>query len=207
DYHTAPADEFGGYVGWVAHSGTGPIDMIIVNANLPSGETVSFVGPVMSYYEYTTSNFMRLTDDEWKETWQTQSLRPDWTNLYLADNNGEIKTSGAMLITGIEDINDKENILPETHILARNYPNPFNNGTIISFTVPQKLSNSHVELVVYNIQGEAIKKLVDENLPVGNYLSRWEGRNEKNNTVASGVYFYEVKVGNERFVGKMTLMK
>lgn len=207
DYHTAPTDKEGNIVGWVAHSGTGPIDMIIVNANLPNGESVSFVGPVMSYYEYTTNNFMRLTDEEWKETWQSQSLRPDWTNLYLADNNGEIKTSGAMLITGIEDINDKENILPETHILARNYPNPFNNGTIISFIVPQKLSNSHVELIIYNIQGEAIKKLVDETLPGGNYLTRWEGRNEKNNNVASGVYFYEVKVGNERFIGKMNLMK
>lgn len=207
DYHTAPTDEYGAMVGWVAHAGTGPVDMAIITADLPDGKTVSFIGPLMSYYEYTTNGFTRLTDNEWKETWLSQSLRPDWTNIYLADESGEIKTSGAMLVTGIEDENDNEDVLPTSHILAQNYPNPFNNGTIITFIIPQKLSNSFVELSIYNIQGRVIKKLIEENLPGGNYMTRWEGENELNGKVASGVYFYEVKVGNERFVGKMNLLK
>ena len=135
------------------------------------------------------------------------SLRPDWTNLYLTDGDGYIKQAGSSLITGIEDEPGAGNIIPETHIIAGNYPNPFNNGTIISFSVPKKLSNSLTEVTVYDIQGKAVKKIFNKVLPTGNYLARWNGTNEFNNGVASGVYLYEVKIGAERFVRKMNLLK
>ena len=98
DFHTSPTDAFGSPVGWVKHSGTGPFNLMILNADLPVVGKTTFVGPVCSYYEYTTTNFLRLTDDEWKETYLKQSTRPGWVNIYLADSTGNSRGSGSQLM-------------------------------------------------------------------------------------------------------------
>ncbi|MFH1194739.1 MAG: DUF3160 domain-containing protein [bacterium] len=205
DYHTAPTDEFGNFVGWVAHAGTGPVDMAIVAANY-YGRYIAFTGPVMSYDEYTTTNFLRLTDEEWKETYQAMSLRPDFVNLYLADKEGESRGVGTNLLTDIDD-DYNGGLIPQTHLIAANYPNPFNAGTIINYTIPHGIEDYNTQLIIYDIQGQSIKKLVDKELTPGNYLTRWDATNEFNSPVASGIYFYVLKVGAERFTGKMNLMK
>jgi len=207
DYHTAPTDQVGNYVGWVKHAGTGPIDLAIIIAKTPDNKEVAFAGPVSSYYEYTSTNFYRLTDDEWKDEYLVQNgSRPSWVNIYLANDKGTSKGEGLQLLTGVEEQNDEETI-PESHILAQNYPNPFNPSTVIQFTIPQKLSNSRTQLTIYNLQGEVVKELLDEHLTSGTYLTRWNGENQFGNKVASSVYFYEVKSGAGKFVGKMNLMK
>jgi len=89
DYHTTPTDCAGNLMGWISHAGTGPVDLAIITATLPDANTVAFVGPVMSYYEYTTTDFQRLTDEEWENTYLSLATRPDWTNSYLADSSGE----------------------------------------------------------------------------------------------------------------------
>ena len=89
DYHTTPTDCAGGLTGWVLHAGTGPIDLAIVTAQVPEGETTAFVGPVMSCYEYTTTGFQRLTDEEWQNTYLSQAKRPTWVSSYLVDEAGE----------------------------------------------------------------------------------------------------------------------
>jgi len=91
DYHTVPTDGAGNLIGWVSHAGTGPVDLAVVTATLPDANSVAFVGPVMSYYEYTTTDFQRLTDEEWENTYLPQATRPDWTNSYLADSSGQSK--------------------------------------------------------------------------------------------------------------------
>jgi hypothetical protein len=89
DLHTTPTDCVGNATGWVLHAGTGPIDMAIVTVKLPDADTAAFVGPVMSYYEYTTTKFQRLTDEEWQNTYLSLATRPDWVNSYLANDSGE----------------------------------------------------------------------------------------------------------------------
>ncbi|MCB9248139.1 MAG: T9SS type A sorting domain-containing protein [Ignavibacteriales bacterium] len=97
--------------------------------------------------------------------------------------------------------------MPKSFITAQNYPNPFNPSTVISFTVPLNSERANTKLTIYNIQGEVIKELVNENLSPGSYLIRWNGDNKFGNNVSSGVYFYEVRNGTNKFVGKMNLMK
>ena len=207
DYHTAPTDAGGTYVGWVKHAGTGPIDLAILIAKIPGNEETAFVGPVASYYEYTSSNFLRLTDEEWKESYLVnESARPNWVNIYLTDSEGKNKGEGLQLLTGVQNSNSKPAI-PENFISAQNYPNPFNPSTVIQFTIPQNLTNERTKLTVYNIQGEVIKKLLDDKLASGTYLTRWNGQNQFGNQVSSGIYFYEVRIGKNNFVGKMNLLK
>jgi hypothetical protein len=207
DYHTTPTDCFGNIMGWVSHAGTGPVDLAIVTATLPDSQTMAFVGPVMGYYEYTTTNFLRLTDQEWEETYRYSALRPDWVNVYLADSLGESRGAGGTLITGIHDETNPAPQIPATHLIARNYPNPFNASTIISFSIPSGLTNSLTELTVYNIQGQVVKSLLKEKLSSGNYLTKWDGTNNSGEQVASGLYFYALTCGDQKYAGKMVLTK
>lgn len=207
DFHTAPTDASGAMVGWVKHAGTGKIDLIVMNTKLPNGKNVAFVGPVSSFHEYTSTNFYRLTDREWQDQYLLESTRPEWTNKYLADINGDYKTEGLSLITDIDENGNELLTLPRTPLIAQNYPNPFNPSTKISFNIPSRLTNSKAKLVIYDIQGNKIKELLNETLPTGNYLIEWNGTNDKNKKVSSGVYFYEIRVNTARFVGKMNLIK
>lgn len=159
----------------------------------------------MSFHEITTTNFNRLTDEEWEESFLQASTRPDWVNLYLANENGESRGAGATLLT---DIQDNENpFTVNKYLTAINFPNPFNPSTIINFRIPANLTNEFTTLAVYNINGEKVKDLVAENLPSGNYMTRWEGKNNSNNPVSSGVYLFRLICGNSSISGKMILLR
>jgi len=207
DYHTTPTDCAGNLMGWVSHAGTGPVDLAIVTAPMPDGHTTAFVGPVMSYYDYKTTNFLRLTDAEWQETYQASASRPDWVNSYLANSAGESRGFGATLLTALNDSQEEKTQLPSTRIIAQNYPNPFNASTIINFSIPFNMTHSFVELTVYNINGQLIKTLIKTELASGNYLSRWDGTNDSGNSVSSGIYFYKINVAGDQVTGKMILAK
>ena len=206
DIHTTPTDCGGGMIGAISHVGTGSVNIGTVITENHQGDLTAFAGPVMSYYEYRTTNFLRLTDDEWANTYLQSALRPDWVNIYLADTLGNSRGEGATLITSVEN-DGSDLMIPQTEILVSNYPNPFNPTTIIAFTIPYDLTNSLTELKIYDLQGRLIKTLVKEVLPAGNYLSKWDGKNENGNQVASGVYIYNLKVAYRHKSGKMTFLK
>ncbi len=104
DYHTVPYDCVGRPLGWVSHAGTGSPDMIIAIANLPNGQACAFMGPVASYHEYKTSNFLRLTDSEWEASYLDESLRPEWVYGYLADQSGQTKESNLKLFSNLASL-------------------------------------------------------------------------------------------------------
>jgi hypothetical protein len=206
DIHTVPTDCGGGSLGAVVHVGTGLLNLGVFLAEVPGTGTVTFIGPLLSYSEYNTTNFKRLTDQEWQDTYYLSSLRPSWVNIYLADKSGNSKGEGLQLMTSVEK-DDNNNQIPKTMLLAQNYPNPFNMNTIIRFSIPAKLSNQNAKLNVYDINGQLVKQLLNENLPAGNYLTRWDGSNNNGTTVTSGIYFYNLNVGGNQISGKMSLIK
>ena len=97
---------------------------------------------------------------------------------------------------------------PLAFSLDANYPNPFNPETTIRY---QLAEGSRVSLSVYNLLGEEVKRLVDENQPAGAYSVRWDGRDTYGKQVSGGIYIYKIEaVGSlGRFVQsrKMILMK
>jgi len=208
DVHTVPTDCGGNFLGWVKEVGTGPINLGVFTAELPDGKLTAFIGPVSSFYEYTTqNNFQRLTDEEWNDTYLASSLRPSWVNLYLLDNEGNAESEGLNLITAVANPSKTNNGNTGNYLIVRNYPNPFNPTTTISFQVPAKLSNSNVELTIYNIEGRVIKRLLNMNLPSGNYLTGWDATNDAGLKVASGTYICNLKVGIMQKAEKILLLK
>jgi hypothetical protein len=95
--------------------------------------------------------------------------------------------------------------------LEQNYPNPFNPTTKISFTVngSQFMVHrpSHTTLTIYNVLGQKVRTLVDEDRIPVNYQVDWDGKDEKGKEVGSGVYFCKLKVDNFEQTKKMILIR
>ncbi|HEX9750581.1 MAG TPA: FlgD immunoglobulin-like domain containing protein [candidate division Zixibacteria bacterium] len=100
-------------------------------------------------------------------------------------------------------------LVPSSYSLVQNYPNPFNAGTVIRFNVPRSDAGdlTNVKLVVYNVLGQAVRTLVDEQYTPGSHQATWDGTNDHGTTVSSGVYFYRMQAGNFTDTKKMTLLK
>ena len=93
--------------------------------------------------------------------------------------------------------------LPQGFALGPNYPNPFNPSTII----PYRLSaSSPVRLEVFNILGQHMATLVDEEQAAGAYRARWDGTDTSGRAAASGVYFYRLTVAGVHQTGRMVLV-
>jgi hypothetical protein len=97
-----------------------------------------------------------------------------------------------------------QNIRPSTVQLFQNYPNPFNPTTVISW---QLAVGSQVELTIYNLLGQEIRKLVNAKQPAGFHKIEWDGKDDDGREVSSGIYFYMLKAGGRRFVNKMLFKK
>ncbi|MFA7056139.1 MAG: T9SS type A sorting domain-containing protein [Candidatus Cloacimonadales bacterium] len=87
---------------------------------------------------------------------------------------------------------------------ATNYPNPFNPETTISYDVAQKGS---VTVDIYNLKGQKVKSLLNENQEAGKHSIIWQGDNDQGKQVSSGTYFYRIKNAGHEVVKKMLLMK
>jgi hypothetical protein len=90
--------------------------------------------------------------------------------------------------------------------LSQNYPNPFNPTTNIQFSV-DKGQETNVTIEVFNIRGQKVKTLVNENFSSGEHSVVWNGDDENGRSVGSGIYFYRMQTENFTETKKMILMK
>jgi len=126
------------------------------------------------------------------------------SDLFIIDvNTGEgiiIGSVGLQALTGlafaetgvVNDVQEDENnkTVPTDFALSQNYPNPFNPSTSIDFSVP---ANADVTLTIYNLLGQVVTTLVNEEVNAGHYSTVWNGSNDNGFQVSSGVYLYEMK--------------
>jgi glucose/arabinose dehydrogenase len=94
--------------------------------------------------------------------------------------------------------------IPGSFRLDQNYPNPFNPVTTIRFEVSRA---SEIKILVYDILGKAIRTLVDGKLEPGKYSEAWNGRDDNDQPVASGVYFVRMQAGGFFTARKIALVK
>ena len=114
------------------------------------------------------------------------------------DSNDEIHVfSGLEVKTNSVDV-------PRADYLSNNYPNPFNPLTVIEYGIAR---DSNVQLSIYNVAGQLIKTLVDEQQVQNHYSVTWKGKNENNVAVSSGVYFYRLKTNSIDIKKKLILLR
>ena len=86
-----------------------------------------------------------------------------------------------------------------------NQPNPFNPVTNISFSIAEK---GWTKISIFNLKGEKINTIFDSEKEAGKYSVQWNGKNSKNQTVSSGVYFYSLEFNGKKIdTGRMLLLK
>ena len=117
----------------------------------------------------------------------------------LSDTSScEVTVAASNGSEGLTSVNFKGGV-PTEYALDKNYPNPFNPVTTMAYAIPKE---SHVKISVYNIMGQIIDVLVDENKGPGFYTQTWNGGNQ-----SSGLYFYEIQADGFHAIQRCILMK
>ena len=93
---------------------------------------------------------------------------------------------------------------PSAFELGRGYPNPFNAGMVIPFTLPSSVA---IEIAVYNLEGQRIRVLANGQRGQGSHTTRWDGRDSRGREVGSGVYAIRLVAGEHRQVRKALLIR
>ncbi len=97
-----------------------------------------------------------------------------------------------------------ENNTELAYLELKNYPNPFNPTTTISFTSNKK---GTATLDIYSLKGRHVRRLFDRIFPAGTHSVVWDGKDSKKCSLPSGVYFYKLSIGSDFISEKMVLMK
>ena len=152
-----------------------------------------------------TGTILRTTNGGASWITQTSGTTKDLFGVSFTDaNNGTaVGRDGTILRTtngGATFVEEEEmDEMPTEFLLFRNYPNPFNPSTSIQYAVS---SRQFVTLKVYDILGNEIETLVNEEKSTGTYEITWYAEN-----LPSGVYFYKMTGGNYSETKKMLLLK
>jgi hypothetical protein len=94
--------------------------------------------------------------------------------------------------------------VPQGIQLFQNYPNPFNPDTRISYDVAKP---DRVTIKIYNELGQEVRQLVDELKTAGQHTVSWDGTDNSGNSLATGMYFYQLKVGDHLSAKKMVMLR
>ena len=132
--------------------------------------------------------------------------KPDYSVL----DNYDGKTISRKLYTGSNkrhqyiSFKNTDSNIPECINPVHCYPNPFNPQVNISFELEE---TSSIELHIYNVKGQLVKTLVDELYRPGKYILNWDGRDNNDTKVSSGVYYYRFTTDDNAYNGKMLMLK
>ena len=148
---------------------------------------------------------IRTTDGGANWTMQTSGTPNDFYGICFSNaNTGTIVGAGGTILNttngGVSFVEEEQiDEIPVEFLLSNNFPNPFNPSTKIKYSVPL---SSNVELKVYDVLGNEIETLVNEEKLVDSYEITWNA-----GQLPSGVYFYQLKAGDFISTKKMILMK
>jgi hypothetical protein len=178
----------------------------------------------------------RLVDEAVELNWSVYPDVPVW-NLYRAPRGGDFellaaglrpdaesvidyvdRTAEAGLVyryrlegAGREDLSKttEEIMVPVQAVrLYQNHPNPFNPSTVIPYAVPGDAGvRRSVLLAVYDVNGALVKTLVSGAVAAGRHEVRWDGHNERGESVSSGIYFMQLNADGHRDARKMILLR
>ncbi|MCP4634310.1 MAG: T9SS type A sorting domain-containing protein [candidate division Zixibacteria bacterium] len=122
--------------------------------------------------------------------------------LYYSEYNQAVDVINTMLEwygIGLTGISDGADLIPKDYSLSQNYPNPFNPITTIRYALPE---NTHVKFDVFNVLGQRVENIVDENQTAGYKSIQWDASD-----YSSGIYFYRLATDDKTFTKRMTLLK
>jgi hypothetical protein len=198
------------YDAFKSDSASGDLVNSVKRINLyDSTMDVAIIGNFSVVQQDANPNFSR--SGEWYDYFSGESLTVSNPSVAISLQPGEfhiyttvkLPTPEAGILTGVESPENQNSNIPASYALEQNYPNPFNPTTKIKYSIPTSLYNTEkVQLKVYDILGNEIITLVNKVQQPGNYEVTFKGNN-----LASGIYFYAIRIGSFVSTKKMVLLK
>jgi len=190
------APSLGGIEGYTYNPTNGnPVDYVLLQINNQPGE-FTFTDSIGNFeYKLPAGIYDIYAERVFYEDvieYQVEVSDGQFTNLFIPMN---------------ETVNIIENEIIQlaSNFNLTNYPNPFNPTTTISFSVIQ--NSDFVNLEVYNVKGQKVKTLINEEMQKGKHTAIWSGLDSNNKAVSSGIYLYKIEAGNREAVKRMLLLK
>jgi hypothetical protein len=103
-----------------------------------------------------------------------------------------------------QEVDTESMAMPTEFVLGQNHPNPFNPSTTILFAVPKA---GDITLAIYNLRGQLVRTLMSGPISAGHHRVVWNGRNQRGDRVATGVYIYQLQAKDVLLSRKLTLTK
>jgi len=126
-----------------------------------------------------------------------------FTGTWAADNANDYHVRAVVVLDTLTSILG-DDLLPAEFALRQNYPNPFNPSTTIKYALK---TNADVKLTIYNILGQEVRTLINNNMAAGYKEVVWNGLDNHGRQVATGVYIYRIEAGDFVKSHKMIFMK
>lgn len=120
----------------------------------------------------------------------------------------KVRDDFVLIMGNQQNVKDaRSKLKPTKASLFQNYPNPFNGQTTIKYSIPEHMGSTEVRLKIYDILGREVYSLVNTEQQPGLYNVHWDGDNNKGRHLASGVYYYRLRMGGKVLTKKLTLIK
>lgn len=148
---------------------------------------------IATYNTANNSHFYPLEDNVVEDYFNIRVI-----GFYL---DGSTSNQGSLLDQIVPNVDD---YIESVSLNLISYPNPFNPETTISFSL---VKPAKTKIEIFNIKGQKVTTLIDDNLDLGKHEIVWNGKNENGKSVASGVFFYKMTSGNHSLTKKMVLTK
>jgi hypothetical protein len=151
------------------------------------------------YYQTTTREYVEFLRDANTTNSAGQDLYDAWVEQGMAP-----PVLVAEVATGVSVTTDVDEGMQYAYSLGQNSPNPFNPVTTIRYSLAEK---GRARIVVYDVDGRRVRVLVDAECEAGPHSITWDGRNDRGQSLASGVYFIRYSAGTESFWKKAALLR
>jgi photosystem II stability/assembly factor-like uncharacterized protein len=142
----------------------------------------------------TSDGGQTWSEEQWPGEIKLNAVHASSTDFFIAGDNGLLLKSS--ITVGISSVNSE---IPSGYSLSQNYPNPFNPTTNINFSIPK---SGVVKLAIFNLVGQEVAVILNQNLNVGNYTYSFDASN-----LTTGIYFYTLESENFRETKRMVLLK
>lgn len=192
DFYAESSQEEGIVINWSTASESNTLGFNVLRSTTESGKYAAINGSLIAALGEGSSGADYSYADK-----DITEYRTYWYKIEEIAGDGSTSYFGPISAMGV-------NTIPSQFAVSQNYPNPFNPETTIHYQIPHSTT---INAVVYSLLGQKVKTLKNGYIDAGFHSVVWDGTNDLNQNVPSGVYFIQIRTTEDMSTRKMTLLR